>query len=68
MFWDSDVGMKFISVLLGFGLASLFRQVCKEDKCKIIKGPSVSDIQRHIYQIDNKCYQYKPIPTMCDTA
>lgn len=66
MLYDSELGLKFISILLGFGLASLFRQVCKDDKCRIIKGPNLKEIEKQIYKIDDKCYRYKPVPTVCD--
>ena len=66
MLYDSELGLKFISILLGFGLASLFRQVCKDDKCRIIKGPNIKEIERQIYKIDDKCYKYKPVATVCD--
>jgi len=66
MLYDSELGLKFISILLGFGLASLFRQVCKDDKCRVIKGPSLKEIEKQIYKIDDKCYKYKPVATVCD--
>ena len=66
MLYDSELGLKFISILLGFGLASLFRQVCKDDKCRIIKGPNIKEIEKKVYKIDDKCYKYKPVATVCD--
>lgn len=67
MLYDSDLGLKFISILLGFGLASLFRQVCKDDRCRVIKSPTnLKEIEKSIYKIDDKCYKYKPVPTICD--
>nr|QOI90437.1 hypothetical protein HWQ62_00301 [Pyramimonas orientalis virus] len=66
MLYDSEIGMKFISILLGFGLASLFRQVCKDDKCRVVKGPNMKDMERQLYKIDEKCYKYKPVATICE--
>tara|TARA_Y100000389_G_scaffold185312_1_gene204593 strand:+ start:93 stop:302 length:210 start_codon:yes stop_codon:yes gene_type:complete len=63
--YDNELFMKFISIILGLGLASLFRQACKGDKCVVIKGPKLQEIEKHIYKIDDKCYKYKPVPTMC---
>jgi hypothetical protein len=65
MLYDSETGLKFISVLLGFGLASLFRQVCKDDTCRVIKGPNIKDMEKNIYKIEEKCYKYKPVPALC---
>lgn len=66
MLYDSELGLKFISILLGFGLASFFRQVCKDDKCRVVKGPNLKELEKQIYKIDDKCYKYKPVPTLCD--
>ena len=57
--------MNIISIILGIGLASLFRQACRGDKCVVINGPKLQEIEKHIYKIDDKCYKYKPIATMC---
>ena len=56
-----------ISIILGLGLASLFRQVCKENECMIIKGPSVKEISKNVYKIDDKCYKYTPKATKCSS-
>lgn len=61
----SDAFIKIISIILGIGFASLFRQICKEGKCVIVKGPGVNDIQKRVYKIDDKCYVYKPKATLC---
>lgn len=61
-----DLKMKFLSIVLGLGLASIFRQVCKDDKCRIVKGPDIKQLERKMYRIDDKCYRYKPSATMCD--
>ena len=62
-----DLKMKFLSIVLGLGLASIFRQMCKDDKCRIVKGPDIKQLERKMYRIDDKCYRYKPSATMCDT-
>ena len=36
---STEMGRFFISVLLGLGLATLFRQVCTGDKCLTFNGP-----------------------------
>jgi hypothetical protein len=65
MLFDSDTGIKFVSIILGFGLATLFRQSCKDDSCRIIKGPNIKELEKRFYKIDDKCYRYKPVATMC---
>jgi hypothetical protein len=63
--FETEGGKKILSIILGLGLASLFRQVCKGNKCLIIKGPKISDISKSIYKIDKECYKYKPYATKC---
>jgi hypothetical protein len=67
MLMTSDVAMKIISIILGFGLASIFRKVCNTEHCRIVKGPNIKTIQNQMYKIDEKCYIYKPEATMCDS-
>ena len=59
-------GQLLMSVVLGFGLASLFRKVCKNRSCYVFKAPDIKDINDRIYKFDNKCYKFKPNPTKCD--
>tara|TARA_Y100000996_G_C22388321_1_gene588078 strand:- start:84 stop:293 length:210 start_codon:yes stop_codon:yes gene_type:complete len=63
---SDDVRMKIISVILGLGFASFFRKVCNKESCKIIRGPDLNTVRKNMYKIDDKCYTYKPIATLCD--
>jgi hypothetical protein len=64
----SREGEIFISVILGFGIATLFRRVCKGRSCVVIKGPKLSEVQEYVYRIDDRCYQYKPRMVACEEA
>ena len=35
----SDIGRIIISILLGLGLATLFRKVCNDRNCLVFKAP-----------------------------
>lgn len=59
------VGSRVISIILGLGLASLFRKVCTGDRCLLVKGPKLSEVAKNTYRIDERCYTYKPVPTTC---
>jgi hypothetical protein len=61
----TSFGKNLISIILGLGLASLFRKVCKERNCLIFKGPDISNIQKQIYQYGDKCYSFKENATSC---
>ena len=63
---DNPVGRIVISILLGLGLASLFRKVCSGKSCIMVKGPNVEETQKYYYKIDDDCYKYTPYMTSCD--
>jgi hypothetical protein len=60
---NSLIGSIIISVILGFGLACIFKQTCTGDQCVIIKSPPVDTTK--IYGFDNKCYKYKSAASKC---
>ena len=58
-------GSILISVLLGLGLAAVFKRVCHGDGCVVIKSPNMSEIKKHVYKIDSDCYKYTPESIPC---
>ena len=61
----TSFGKNLISIILGLGLASLFRKVCRERNCLIFKGPDISNIQKQTYQYGDKCYNFKENAASC---
>jgi len=65
-FVHTETGRIIMSILLGFGLASLFRKICKDKECIIFHAPSLHDFKDKIYMNDTgKCVKYKPVATKC---
>jgi hypothetical protein len=62
---NNGLGSIIISIILGLGLASLFKKVCKND-CIVIKVPNYKEIKNKIYEWDNQCYQYEKVNIMCN--
>ena len=62
---ETPTGSILISAIIGLGLASFFRKVCKDGRCVIIKGPNVNEMKDEVYKIDNECYTYTPVMTDC---
>ncbi len=54
-----------ISILLGFGMAAVFRPLCNGPDCVVVRGPPVSDIRGAVYQFGSKCVEFKPKPVAC---
>lgn len=65
---ESKNGKIIISILLGFGLATLFRAACKGRNCYIQHAPPLEEIEGKVYKHGDKCYQYKLSPTKCDKS
>ena len=63
---NSEMGRFFISLLLGLGLATMFRQVCADGKCLEFNGPVIQDIDGKTFQFGELCYQYDLKPSKCD--
>tara|TARA_B100001059_G_C17839291_1_gene590791 strand:- start:10963 stop:11205 length:243 start_codon:yes stop_codon:yes gene_type:complete len=61
-------GQTLLSIILGFGLASLFRKVCRKRSCMIFKAPTPKDIEEKVYKFEDKCYKFKPNPAKCDVS
>jgi hypothetical protein len=64
-FVHTENGRIIMSILLGFGLASLFRTVCKNKECLIFHAPPLEQIKDKIYKSGDKCVKYNPVATKC---
>ena len=66
-FLHTETGKIIMSILLGLGLSSLFRQVCKGKRCIIFNAPPLHEFEDKIYKDNGKCIRYKPVATKCDS-
>lgn len=64
-FVHSETGKYVMSILLGFGLASLFRTACKGNNCIVFHAPPLEKMKDKIYKDNGKCVKYNPIATKC---
>ena len=64
----SKFGKVVISILLGLGLATLFRKVCNDRNCLLFKGPNLSNIRGKTFKYNDKCYKYKKVNTACNNS
>jgi hypothetical protein len=58
-------GSIIISIILGLGLAAMFRRACRGDNCMIIKAPSSKEVSKYVYRLDDACYKYTPEVVDC---
>ncbi len=64
-FVHSERGKIIMSILLGLGLATLFRTVCKDNNCIAFHAPPLGDFKDKIYKNNDKCVKYVPVATKC---
>jgi hypothetical protein len=64
-FVHTETGKYIMSILLGLGLASLFRTVCKEKNCLIFHAPPLEKIKDKIFKNNDKCVKYNAVPSKC---
>jgi hypothetical protein len=54
-----------ISLVLGFGIACMFRPLCKGPECIILRGPPVADIRGSVYQFGSRCVEFNAKAVEC---
>jgi hypothetical protein len=64
----TELGKYIISIILGIGLASLFRKSCEGRSCMVFRGPSIDDINKNNYKYGDKCYSFKPHSIKCGSS
>lgn len=65
-FVHNSTGKILMSIILGIGLATFFRSVCKGRKCRIISSPPIEEIDGQIYKFNNKCYKFEKEAINCE--
>ena len=61
----SETGKYIFSIILGIGLASIFRKACNSRNCLVFKPPDMSNIKGKIFGHNNKCYKYDEKTVTC---
>ena len=58
-------GKVLISILLGLGLATLFRKACKGKNCIAFFSPNAKKVENKVFKHGGKCYSYDLETTSC---
>tara|TARA_B100001059_G_C17799849_1_gene565445 strand:+ start:905 stop:1144 length:240 start_codon:yes stop_codon:yes gene_type:complete len=57
-FFQSKSGVQLFSILLGLGIAGLFKMSCDSRSCLVYKGPEFEE-DKKVVKYNGKCYQVK---------
>jgi hypothetical protein len=47
-----------LSFFIGFGIAAMFRPLCRGPECIVLHGPPVKDVIDKVYQMGEKCVEF----------
>lgn len=64
----SDPGRYAISIILGLGLATLFRKVCKDRECLVFQAPDMHKIKDQTFRFNEKCYIFEEKAESCNNS
>lgn len=63
-FFKSKLGMRLLSILLGLGLASLFKMSCDSRSCIVFKAAELTD--GGVLKYNDTCYKATERLKTCD--
>ena len=63
----THIGKTIISIILGIGLASLFKKACNDRNCLVFKSPALADIKDQVFQTGDKCVTFQERNIQCNT-
>ena len=61
--FTTKMGVFFVSMILGLGLATIFFKVCDGKNCIDFNGPVINEIDGKVYKFGELCYKYKLEPS-----
>jgi hypothetical protein len=65
---NTPMGRIFISLLMGLGLATMFRKACTDGSCLSFNGPVINEVDGKTYKFGEYCYKYELFPAKCDST
>lgn len=63
--WNNPISGVIISVIWGVGFALLFKKVCPNNKCLLIRVPPEFENGDNIIHDGKKCYKLTKYPAKC---
>ena len=60
-------GQVVISIILGLGLASIFRRTCHDEDCYKFQSPKTSEVESTTYLHGGSCYKFKAETKNCES-
>jgi len=58
--FNNPTGRSVIAILLGLGLASMFRKTCVGDRCVVVRAPDEHKVAGQVFKFKEGCYEFVP--------
>lgn len=58
-------GQIMFAIVLGIGMAGIFKKTCEGKTCMVVYGPDVDEVKRTKYRVGEKCFRFKPKQAEC---
>ena len=65
-FMKTQQGSYVVSIILGIGIASLFRKSCASRNCMVFRGPPIDNVKKSVFRHNNKCYKFTEKSVDCN--
>jgi len=65
-FLNTETGKIMVSIVLGLGLSTIFRKICKDKNCMEFYGVPTERIALKTFQYDDQCFQYQHKSARCN--
>ena len=66
--FGTNEGRILFSILLGVGLAGIFRKSCENRNCLMFTAPPLDKIHHRTYKHEGSCYQFRERSVKCDSS
>lgn len=64
--FQTQQGRILFSIILGIGLAGLFRKSCENRNCMKFTAPPLDKIRKRMYKHGDACYRFEERSVKCD--
>ena len=66
LFFKTKAGVYLLSIILGLGLACIFKMSCDTKNCIVYKAPD-TDSEKKVIRYNGSCYEPSEHAETCDT-
>lgn len=67
-FMSSTTGKYLVSMILGFGLATLMTNTCQDAMCTVLRAPDPKMYSQNSFRFGEKCWSYRTTATSCKSS